>query len=136
MIVCVGTTPVYQRSMVFERLVPDDVNRATEVSAYASGKSVNVARVLHTLGERPELVGFEGGLTGTALALDLKAAGIPHCLVNVGPPTRECITLIDRSAGTATELVEEARAVFPDDWQRLDELLDNVLPGADACVLS
>jgi hypothetical protein len=37
--------------MVFQRLHVDGVNRAIEVSEHASGKSINVAAVLHTLGE-------------------------------------------------------------------------------------
>ena len=46
MIVCLGTTPTMQRTMLFDRVEIDAVNRAVEVREYASGKSVNVAKVL------------------------------------------------------------------------------------------
>ena len=136
MIVCLGTTPVLQRSMVFDRVTPDGVNRATAVYDYASGKSPNVARVLHTLGEPVTVVVFAGGDRGAAFLRDLDAAGIVHGFVNVAAPTRQCVTVIDRSAGTATELVEESTAVMPGDWERLYELIDALLPDATGLVLS
>jgi len=136
MIVCVGTTPVYQRSMVFERLRPDDVNRAAEVHDYASGKSVNVARVLHTLGEDAVATGFAGGDRGGALLRDLDAASVRHEFVTVAAPTRQCVTVIDRAAGTATELVEEPKPVAQDDWARLEEVVARLLRGAGGLVLS
>ena len=51
MILCIGTTPTVQRTMVFDRLTVDEVNRATEVTEYSSGKAINVARVLTQIGE-------------------------------------------------------------------------------------
>jgi tagatose 6-phosphate kinase len=137
MIVCLGTTPVYQRSMVFERLTPNDVNRAAAVYDYASGKSVNVARVLRTLGEEPLVTGFLGrGERGDALLADLDRAGIRHDFVRVRPPARQCITIIDRAAGTATELVEESQPVDAGDWAELLEKLGGRARAAAACVFS
>jgi tagatose 6-phosphate kinase len=120
MIVCVGTTPVYQRTMVLERLTLDDVNRTADVHDYASGKSVNAARVLHELGEEQIALGFAGGSRGKILLEDMQQSRIRHDFVMAGPNTRQCITLIDRSNGTATELVEESRAVGPAAWQELE----------------
>src|SRR5689334_20038514 len=128
MIACVGTTPVYQRSMVFERLQTNGVNRARAVWDYASGKAVNVARVLHALGEPAVVSGFAGGDRGAAMLRDLDAAGIRHAFAVVDAPTRQCVTMIDESDGTATELVEESRPLGPADWQHLYETLAKVLP--------
>lgn len=136
MIVCLGTTPVLQRSMVFDRVTPDGVNRATAVYDYASGKSPNVARVLHTLGEPVVAAGFAGGDRGAAFLRDLDAARIPHRFVDVAAPTRQCVTVIDRSAGTATEFVEESAPVAPGDWDRLYAVVDALLPEASGLVLS
>ena len=61
MILCLGTTPTVQRSMTFAQIVADGVNRAKQVQEYASGKSVNVARILQTLGADPLEIGFAGG---------------------------------------------------------------------------
>lgn len=136
MIVCLGTTPVYQRSMIFQRLRPGEVNRAAAVHDYASGKSVNVARVLHALGEDAIATGFAGGDRGAALLRDLESAGVRNDFVLVDAPTRQCVTVIDRALATATELVEESVAVREADWDRIGEVLDRLLVDADGLVLS
>ena len=136
MIVCLGTTPALQRTMEFARLDLDAVNRAAVTSQHASGKSINVARVLHTLGESSLATGFLGGDTGAAVRADLDVAGIAHDFVTVPAPTRVCVTVIDRSASTATELVEESKAVEPGDYAALIENLDALMWRASALVLS
>jgi tagatose 6-phosphate kinase len=122
--------------MVFDRVQADGVNRAAEVRDYASGKSVNVAKVLRALGEDALATGFVGGDRGEALCRDLDAMGVRHAFVTVTAPTRQCVTVIDRSAGTATELVEESHAVEPGDWGRLAETIRPLLARATACVFS
>jgi 1-phosphofructokinase family hexose kinase len=135
-IVCAGTTPVWQRSMVFERLRLHEVNRAASVHDYASGKAVNVARVLHTLGEDVVVSGFAGGARGDAMLRDLESAGIRHEFAAVDAPTRQCITVIDRERSTATELVEESLPVSAGAWPLLDRVLDQLLRDARGVVLS
>jgi tagatose 6-phosphate kinase len=136
MILCLGTTPTVQRSMIFSRVVIDGVNRAIEVREYASGMSPNVARVLRTMGGEPLELGFIGGDRGRFLAADLQAAGIGCEWVEVSAPTRLCTTVIDRAAGTATELVEESSPVEPAGWERMARLLEEQLPRAQVWVFS
>jgi 1-phosphofructokinase family hexose kinase len=122
--------------MTFDRLRVDAVNRATDVHEYASGKSINAARVAHTLGKRVVATGFLGGDSGHACRRDLHAAGIAHDFVPVAARTRMCITAVDRSAGTATELIEEPGAVTPPDCDALLGKLTSLLSRATALVLS
>ncbi|MEI6569521.1 MAG: 1-phosphofructokinase, partial [Verrucomicrobiota bacterium] len=61
-ILCVGTTPALQRVMVFNSITSNAVNRAVQTHEVPAGKSVNVAKVLHTLGLSPAALGFLGGL--------------------------------------------------------------------------
>jgi len=136
MILCLGTTPAAQRTMIFERLTLDAVNRTKDVRDYASGKSINVARVLHTLGRDAVACGFVGGHRGEFLRHDLDRVGIRYDFVTVAAPTRQCITVIDRAAGTATELVEESSPVDQSGWDALDAKLRAVLPTAKAWVFS
>src|SRR5947199_2381388 len=101
MILCLGTTPTVQRTMTFDRVTADAVNRAREVLETASGKSINVARTLHTLGHEVLASGFLGGQPGQFIRDDLDRAGIPHHFIDVTPvKTRTCTTVIDRGAGT------------------------------------
>lgn len=136
MILCLGTTPVLQRTMVFQRLHVDGVNRAVEVSEHASGKSINVARVLHTLGEDVMAAGFLGGDSGTFIRETLRATRIAHEFITVAPRTRMCITVIDRSHNTATELVQEAAEVEKPAWGKLRQRVAELLPRAKVLVLS
>lgn len=136
MILCLGTTPVFQRTMIFERLAVDRVNRAKVVHDYASGKSVNAARVIQTLGGEVLASGFAGGVRGQLLCRDLDQAAVRHDFVTVASQTRQCITLIDRAGGSATELVEESAAIEEEGWRRLEEKLHLLLPRARVWVFS
>src|SRR2546423_6749529 len=108
MIIFLGTTPAWQRTMTFARLQIDAVNRATEVVEYASGKNINAARVGRTIGEDVIATGLLGGDRGRLIRADLDRAGVAHDFIDVAPETRMCTTGVDRSARTATELLEEA----------------------------
>jgi tagatose 6-phosphate kinase len=136
MILCLGTTPTIQRTMTFRRLNIDDVNRAVDVSQYASGKSVNAARVLHALGMEVLATGFLGGDAGKFMRSDLDRAGIAHDFLEVIAPTRLCITLLDERGGTATELIEESASVEPRAYVRLLREVDANLWRAKAIILS
>ncbi len=125
-----GPTPTVQLTMEFDRLALDQVNRSVQTMRTASGKSVNAARVAHTVA--PDLgivaMGFIGGDTGQFMREDLERAGITHAFVEVWPPTRTCVTVIDRSGGRTTELVEESAPLRPEDYDKLLDLLTSLLP--------
>ena len=136
MILCLGTTPTAQRTLIFERVMLDAVNRAVEVHEHASGKSVNVARIAHSLGEAVLASGFLGGDRGAFLRREMDQAGIAHDFVSVSPQTRLCTTVVDRSNKTATELVEESAAVASEDWTRLSDAISSAVGRATLCVFS
>lgn len=136
MIVCLGTTPTVQRTMTFDRLTLDEVNRAKAVDEYASGKSVNVARVAHLLGADVLELGFAGGDRGEFLRRALTEEGVRHDFVTVGPRSRLCTTVIDSSTGTVTELVEESAEVAARDWLELRAKFTTAVRRAKVCVLS
>jgi 1-phosphofructokinase family hexose kinase len=136
MILCLGTTPTVQRTMTFDRVTLDAVNRAASVLESASGKSLNVARTLHTLGHKVLATGFLGGQPGEFVRHDLERAGIDHQFITVPPQTRTCTTVIDRAAETVTELVEETRPVPAEAYEQLLKQLEVNLPRATVLVLS
>jgi tagatose 6-phosphate kinase len=129
-ILCIGPTPAAQRVMVFPNLSLDTVNRATTTLDGIAGKSVNVAKVLKALGENPIATGFLGGERGSLIESALAERGIETEFVRVAPETRQCTTVIDESAGTNTELVQESDA-FPREKYR--ELFDVVRKWAARC---
>src|SRR5687767_6913570 len=76
MILCLGTTPALARTMIFDDVVADDVNRATSVLESAAGKSINAAKVARLLGEEVVATGFLGGDTGRFIRTQLDQFGI------------------------------------------------------------
>jgi tagatose 6-phosphate kinase len=136
MILTLGTTPTVQRTMTFAKLSIDHVNRATTVRQFASGKSINVARVLHVLGERVLATGIVGADSGKFMRLDLQRAGIANDFIDTITPTRLCITLLDETANTATELIEEAAAPHDEAFDELLTKLSELVADAKVLVMS
>lgn len=136
LILALGTTPTLQRTMRFGDLRVGQVNRATSVAEYASGKPINVARVAVTLGCPARVLIPLGGDRGAAVRKDMAAAGIENDAVESGVPTRLCITAIDDSGPAATELVEEHASLPAAVGDRLLEHLDRWLAKARFLVLT
>ena len=136
MILCLGPTPAVQRVMIFRKLELDGVNRAVQTVEGAAGKSINVAKVLQALGEKPVATGFLGGDRGQYLSTVLAAKKVEQDFVQVASRTRECVTVIDESAGTHTELVEESARVEPEEYERLYAIVHRRLRGCRAMVMS
>jgi tagatose 6-phosphate kinase len=122
--------------MRFARFQVNAVNRAGETWDGFAGKAVNVAKVLHALGETPLLTGFIGGDSGQRLEAALAARGLRQDWVRVDAPTRQCITVVDEAAGTVTELVEESRPVPAEAYARLWNIVNAHLPKCRALILS
>lgn len=122
--------------MVFRKLTPDAVNRAATTVDGVAGKSVNVAKVLKALGQRPVAAGFVGGDRGEEVCRALAARGVEMEFVRTAARTRQCITVIDQSAGTITELVEESRPVEASDYEDLLRIIQRRVPGSRAVILS
>jgi len=135
MILCIGTTPAVQRVMLFREFHLDAVNRAVTTLDGACGKAVNTAKVLKVLGEKPLATGFIGGDRGEYLRTVLESKGIETDFVTVPPRTRQCITLIDETAGTQTELVEESQAVEPAAYERLLAVIRKHIPNCRGMVM-
>ncbi len=106
MILVVGLSPAWQRTLVFDEFIPGKVNRAKHVSETASGKGVNVARVASILGAEVRLLTIAGGTRGQLLKARLRRQGLSARVVPVKSETRICQTLLTPDA--TTELVEEA----------------------------
>ena len=107
-VLCLGLTPALQRTLVFERLTIDEVNRAGQVVESAAGKALNTARALVKLGTEALTAGFNGGATGGRVAEYLKSYGVGNALTVMPSETRICTTLLNQADGSVTELVEEA----------------------------
>jgi len=122
--------------MVFRNFTLDEVNRAETTLDGAAGKSINVAKVLKALGENPIATGFIGGDRGTLVEAALKQRAIETAFVKIALETRQCTTVIDESAGTITELVQESDAVTKGNYRELMEVVRKWVGRSRAMVIS
>lgn len=122
--------------MVFRNFTLDEVNRAETTLDGAAGKSINVAKVLKALGENPIATGFIGGDRGTLVESALKQRAIETEFVKIALETRQCTTVIDESAGTITELVQESDAVTKGKYRELMEVVRKWAERCRAIVIS
>ena len=137
MILCVGLSPAVQRTLQFDEFVLGQVNRARDGQVTASGKAVNVARVLRLLGSHPLLVQALGGDGGRLVTRALETLDIEHASVVLpdSAPTRTCVTLLTDGL-PPTELVEEAPPLSLDAVAAVTTAVRERLPHARALCLS
>ena len=103
--------PVLQKTIVLERLWENEVNRSREYYFDASGKGVNTCRVLTELGEDAILISQAGGQHKDLFLKMTEKGGVKCEWVDSHSEIRFCYTLLNKAAGTTTEIVEEAQPV-------------------------
>lgn len=107
-ILVIGPNPALQKTMFFNGLELDKVNRALKQQEYTGGKGTNFCRACsqHAVGGISTLLfTFIGGSAGAKAGRLLKGEGIQLCTVTVEDETRTCITCLDEASGTMTELI-------------------------------
>lgn len=134
LVVCLS--PTFQKTMVFDRVRENEVNRSRETFTIASGKGVNVARVLVQLGDRATVLTHLGGnrtdeFLSYCSAEKIEIASFPSRAV-----IRTCTTVVDRAEGTSTELVEEAPAVEEGAEEKAWDAYASLVPSFDAVVIT
>lgn len=128
--------PVIQRTMVFDSISKGEVNRSSRHRVDASGKGVNVARVLAQSGKRAVHLTQAGGPTREWFLAMCAADGVDVRWVESGSEIRSCSTVIDLADGSVTELVEEALPVAPGTERLVLDELERILPEVGAVIVS
>lgn len=105
-ILCICLSSTLQRTVSFKSLVLTNVNRSEYYNYYASGKAINSARVLTQLEKGCAISVCPIGQKNQQLFTELAARDdLEIRTVTIPGATRECWTLLDRTAGTTTEIV-------------------------------
>jgi 1-phosphofructokinase family hexose kinase len=137
MIITVTPNPAVDVTYTVPALHPGQVHRVTAVARRFGGKGLNVARVLHALGNQVIATGLAGGSAADRLAADLHTAGIGSCFIPALPDIRTTVT-VHGDDGTTTSFWEPGFA--PDEVAAaVDALTDRVsslLVDATAVVVS
>jgi tagatose 6-phosphate kinase len=100
MIVTVTLNPALDVTYDVAALVPHGTHRVATVRERAGGKGLNVARVLHRLGEPVLATGLLGGPTGTRIAALLADEGVPSSFVDLAGETRRTVAVVDPADAT------------------------------------
>jgi tagatose 6-phosphate kinase len=116
-------------------LVPETSVRVDEVEQRAGGKGVNVARVLHELGEHVLVTGLAGGATGGLIRAGLDAAGIAHDIEAVEGESRRTVAIVDPQ-GRVTILLEPGPEIGSTAWAGMQQRFDRLAAGAGVAVIS
>ena len=128
--------PTLQKTLVFSSLVHDSVNRTGEYRLDASGKGVNVCRVLSQLGKEACHLTQLGGVLRPLFLELCDRDGIKVEWVESASPIRFCYTIIDKEQKTVTELVEESEKAGEGTGERLFESFTKLIPGYSVLVIS
>jgi 1-phosphofructokinase/tagatose 6-phosphate kinase len=128
--------PSLQKTLRFSSLARDRINRTENHRLDASGKGVNVSRVLTQLGKTNGHITQLGGIL-RPLFLDLCAQDkLSLEWVESGSSIRFCYTLLDDADHSVTELVEESQPVTPGTEERLMAAYTRLLPAYETVIIS
>lgn len=105
MILAAGLSPAWQQILTFDALHPGEVNRAQDAVWCASGKVINVATALSTLGSNVTVISAIGGISGEIIQRELDYLNVRADWIPSSVNTRVCTTLLT-AGGQTTELVE------------------------------
>ena len=115
-------------------LKPLDTHRVCAIEERAGGKGVNVARVLHQLGEDVIATGLLGGRTGAHVQSRLDADEVPTAFVGIAGESRRTTVVV--AASGATSFWEPGPAVTGSEWAGFRVRFEQLLAGAEVVVLS
>ena len=137
---CVGLSPSIQRTVSFDSVVKNSVNRSSEYRFDASGKAANSARVLNQLEKNSARLICPLGAENISFFRKLaERDGLAVNPVEIPGRTRECWTLLDASDGGTTELVAEepcVSSVFGEAEEKLFEIVRFEVKNADAVLVA
>ncbi len=108
MIIAAGLSPAWQQILEVNSLQTGEVNRCRSAHRCASGKVINVGIALEHLGCPCETIFPAGGYVKSLIEADLNQLNVSFHGLSQQNPTRICTTILDRSSGQTTELVENA----------------------------
>ena len=110
-IAVMGANAARQKTLIFDRLCPGEVNRAVSMSEIPSGKGINFCRAARNWNRADAVVvQFAGGDNGRYLVDALSRETLSAVTISSRAPLRCCMTCIDRENRTTTELIEPSGA--------------------------
>ena len=136
MILSAGLTPAWQQILVFDRVRWGEVNRAREAAWCGSGKVLNAGVAAHRLGGPSLTLAPLGGMPLGEIDREFAELGVPRRWTKTRAATRVCTTLLDRTSGQITELVENGRPLDPSELKAFRAAYSEEAARAEVVVLT
>tara|TARA_R110002095_G_scaffold172131_2_gene149556 strand:+ start:2448 stop:3371 length:924 start_codon:yes stop_codon:yes gene_type:complete len=111
MIIAAGLSPAWQQILEVNSLQTGEVNRCRTAQWCASGKVINVGIALQHLESPCEIIFPAGGYARSLIEAELNQLDVSFRDLDQQNSTRVCTTILDRSSGQTTELVENAASL-------------------------
>eukprot|EP00667_Euglena_gracilis_P017057 EG_transcript_17914 len=135
-VLTVCLSPTLQKTLLLPDLAEDEVNRCLTERLDASGKGVNVTRVLRQLGAQATHLTQLGGCFREKFLAMCQEDGLCVEWVESNTEIRFCYTLLSQAKRTSTEVVEEAPAVAPAVEAAVRRAFAALLPAVQAVAVS
>lgn len=130
-ILVLGANPAKQKTLFFKEFHYGEVNRAARMEVFAAGKGINFCRAARIWGRaRGTLLQFVGGDNGRFVCERLDAEGMECRNISVAGETRCCVTCLDETRDTMTEVIEPSVAVTAAEAEHLLAEWARLLPEA------
>ncbi|SEM96133.1 1-phosphofructokinase [Lihuaxuella thermophila] len=120
MITTVTLNPAIDKTYRIRELKCGRIHRVQQVTEAPGGKGINVAKVLHRLGQQVVATGLIGGYNGQRICHLLDEMHINHDFCRVSGESRLCLNMID-DQGVGTEVLEPGPAISPAEWKRMKD---------------
>lgn len=128
--------PTLQKTLVFTAVRSGEVNRCLRSRLDASGKGVNVARVLVELGQPCTHLTHAGGRFKSSFLALAESSGVTVRAVDSRSNVRFCTTIVELETSNATELVETSERVSETTEARLRRAYQELLKTHQVVIIS
>lgn len=133
LVVCLN--PTIQKTIILSELIENEVNRSSKYQTDAAGKGVNTTRILNQLGmDAVHLT--QSGDRGEYLRELIERDKLPLITAPNTSYIRTCTTLINKSNGTVTEIVEESPPVDNEAEKKIMDLYKNLLMETENVIIA
>ena len=130
MIVTFTPNPALDKTVVVPGFTLGQIVRTADVQILAGGKGFNVARSLRVLGADPLIVAPLAGHIGRLIDDLAQAEGLRCDHIWFDGETRTCLSIVDPTSGTVSEVYETGPVLPPAAWDRtLEVVCQHLVPG-------
>ncbi|MDD3413105.1 MAG: 1-phosphofructokinase [Lachnospiraceae bacterium] len=136
MITTVTLNPAIDKTIILDRLKHGEVNRLQKVREDIGGKGINVSKILASLGEENQAIGFWGRKNQAAVEQLLKNQNFKTLSIYVEEATRTNTKVVELETQITTDLNEPGFFVNETQIQEMIALLEKCAANSEYVVIS